>query len=216
MILASTSKIRIVSLLLFLSVLLVIIWLKKDEIHAMEGFTQDAEFILMEDDDIFDEFYAEIHSTINEREKFVDSITNSIIKHASVDIENSSFLLISSDVGEQGNSLESKGITVDSIFKHKFMFEQTKDVYPDLSVKLSNFNNPMTYDKSSFTHILCIGNIIYTVKDKINFFRNMYNWLIPGGFLLIQLVERSRFNTIKTGNSIEIVDSPQKYHKERI
>lgn len=216
MILARTSKIRIILILLFLSIILVVIWLRKEENDGTEGFSQETEFVLKEGDDIFDEFYAQIYSIINEPGIFVDSVSNSVIKYTSIKPDESSLLLVASDTGEQSNSLKSKGYDINTLFKYKYMLEQARISYPSLNSKLSDVDNPMTYDKSTFSHTLCLGNIIYTIKDKIVFFRNIYNWLIPNGIFLLQLSDRSKFNTIKTSNNLGLIDSPQKYHDERI
>lgn len=216
MILASNSKLRIISILLFLSFALVIIWIRKEKISEMEGFSQETEFVLKEGDDIFDEFYAEIYSTINQPNIFVDSVSDSVIKYASIIRDKSTILLISSDTGEQFNSLQLKGLDVSTLFKYKHMNDQAKTMFPLLKSRLANFESPMSYERSSFSHTLCLGNIIYTVKDKMTLFRNIYNWLSPGGTFLLQLSDRSKFNTIKTSNNIELIDSPQRYHDERI
>jgi SAM-dependent methyltransferase len=211
-----TSKQRIVTTLIFLSIALIIIWSRKNEEKSIDGFSQETEFLLKEGDDVFDEFYAQMYSIINRPQRFVDSVSTSIIRSTKIDREQSSLLVISSDTGEQCNSLHSKGFNVKMLFKHEGMFQRAKKKYPSILSKLADFNISMTYDKSSFSHILCVGNIIYTIKDKIDFFRNIYNWLVPGGVFLLQLADRSKFNTIKTSNNIEILDSPQKYHSQRI
>jgi SAM-dependent methyltransferase len=216
MILARTSKIRVVLILLFLSITLVVIWFRKENNDGTEGFSQEAEFVLKEGDDIFDEFYAQIYSIINEPGIYVDSVSNSVIKYTSIKPDESSLLLLASDTGEQSNSIKSKGYDVNTLFKYKSMFEQSRISYPLLDSKLARFDNPMAYDKGTFSHALCLGNIIYTIRDKIVFFRNIYNWLIPNGVFLLQLSDRSKFNTIKTGSNLGLIDSPQKYHDERI
>jgi len=54
------------------------------------------------------------------------------------------------------------------------------------------------------------------MKDKMRFFNNCMNWLMPGGFLIVHLVDRYKFDPIlPPGNPLYIV-SPQKYAKERI
>jgi hypothetical protein len=54
------------------------------------------------------------------------------------------------------------------------------------------------------------------MKDKQRFFDNAMYWLMPGGFLIVHLVDRETFDPIlPPGNPLYIV-SPQKYAKERI
>ena len=57
---------------------------------------------------------------------------------------------------------------------------------------------------------------IYYFKDKRHFFDNAMEWLMPGGYLIVHIVDRESFDPIlPPGNPLYIV-SPQKYAKERI
>jgi hypothetical protein len=54
------------------------------------------------------------------------------------------------------------------------------------------------------------------MKDKAFFFKNCIDWLMPGGALIIHLVDKHKFDPIvPPANPLYIV-SPQKYAKERI
>ena len=54
------------------------------------------------------------------------------------------------------------------------------------------------------------------MNDKMRFFNNCMNCLMPGGFLIVHLVDKYKFDPIlPPGNPLYIV-SPQKYAKERI
>ncbi len=57
---------------------------------------------------------------------------------------------------------------------------------------------------------------IYYFNDKTQFFNNCFNWLMPGGYLIVHLVDRAHFDPIlPPGNPLMYV-SPQRYAKERI
>ena len=57
---------------------------------------------------------------------------------------------------------------------------------------------------------------IYYIKDKKALFKNCFNWLMPGGYLSLHLVNRDKFNPIlRSANPLMMV-SPQKYAKTRI
>ena len=56
----------------------------------------------------------------------------------------------------------------------------------------------------------------YYFEDKKRFFDNAFNWLMPGGYLIVHLVDRTHFDPIlPPGNPLMYV-SPQRYAKERI
>ena len=57
---------------------------------------------------------------------------------------------------------------------------------------------------------------IYYIQNKRFFFDNCIDWLLPGGYLFLHVVDRDNFDPIlPPGNPLYIV-SPQKYAKERI
>lgn len=66
------------------------------------------------------------------------------------------------------------------------------------------------------THLTAFYFTVYYIQDKRQFFRNCWQWLVPGGHFFLHLVDRDRFDPIlPSGNPLLIV-SPQKYAKERI
>lgn len=215
-ILGRTTQKRIISVIVILSLILIFLWLIKKNVSDNEGFSQELPFILKEGDDIFDEFYAQIYDIIHKPNLYVDSITDDIIKNTNINEDKCVSLVIASDTGEQCNSFQSKGIDTHTIFKHNDMYNHSLIKYPDMKAKVDNFENPMTYEKMTFSHILCSGTTLYKIQNKETFFRNVYNWLIPDGIFLLQLSDRSKFNTISYSINNKLIDSPQKYHNERI
>jgi SAM-dependent methyltransferase len=96
------------------------------------------------------------------------------------------------------------------------MVEKSKTKNPDVQIKCGDVNQSMVYEPGSFTHILCLGFTIYQFPDKRRFFQNCYTWLKPGGYLVIHLVDRDRFDTIIPAGKPPLVDSPQKHVAQRI
>ena len=215
-ILGRTTQKRIISIIVILSLTLLFLWFIKKNGNENEGFSQELPFILKEGDDIFDDFYAQIYDIIHKPNLYVDSITDDIIKNTNIDEDKCVSLVIAGDTGEQNNSFQSKGIDTYTIFKHRDMYEHSLIKYPDMKAKVDDLENPMAYETNTFSHILCSGTTLYTMKTKEIFFRNVYNWLIPDGVFLLQLSDRSKFNTISNSINNKLIDSPQKYHNERI
>ena len=216
-ILGRTIQRRIFTIIVLLSFLLIFLKVSKNAYcDSNEGFTQELPFIFKEGDEVFDEFYAEIYSIIHKPYLYVDSITEQVVKYSNIDVDKSSLLVISIDTGEQSNSFQSKGINTFSVIKYQKMFLQSQITFPHLRIKVDNIENPMIYEKSTFSHIFCSGTVFYTIEAKTKLLRNMYNWLKPDGILLLQLSDRSKFDTILSSKTSQIMDSPQKYHNERI
>ena len=74
----------------------------------------------------------------------------------------------------------------------------------------------MLYPADSFTHVLCLYFTIYYIKNKKQFLTNCYDWLKPGGYLVLHLVNRNKFDPIlNSADPLQAV-SAQKYAKKRI
>jgi len=85
-----------------------------------------------------------------------------------------------------------------------------------LQIKVGDIKDPMVYDSSTFTHITCLGFNIYRIKDKNTFFRNIYNFLVPQSYFIIQIANRTKFDTIVPSGKSLVLDSPQKYSEQRL
>ena len=114
--------------------------------------------------------------------------------------ENYTIILdIGCGTGHLLNSLNKKGYNkIYGLEKSIAMARECVNKYPTLKVKVGDANDSMTFEKSTFTHIFCVGMTIYEFKDKISFFRNCYYWLKPNSYLILHLVNRNKFNTITT------------------
>jgi SAM-dependent methyltransferase len=96
------------------------------------------------------------------------------------------------------------------------MAARARSNYPGVSVKVGSGLDSGLFPKRSFTHIQALYFTVYYMEDKARFFRNCFNWLRPGGYFIVHLVDRDEFDPIvNTGNPINMV-SPQRYAKERI
>jgi predicted SAM-dependent methyltransferase len=96
------------------------------------------------------------------------------------------------------------------------MIEQAKKESPHADFKVGNALENGLFNQNSLTHVLCLYFTIYYFKEKMQFFYNCMDWLMPGGYLILHLVDRETFDPIlPPGNPLYVV-SPQKYAKERI
>ena len=203
-------------LLVVLVIILMMIWCSNTFYSdKMEGFTQDGPFVIKRDDEIYDDFYAEVSNKLYEPENTSDFLVDIMLKNAGLDPKNSILLFIG--YCDEINKLQDKGFNVFAIDKSQATVDYNLEKHPKLQIKIGDYQSPMTYDSATFTHISCLGFNIYRVQDKISFFRNIYNWLIPNGTMILQLADRNNFDTIiPAGKSKLLGNNLQKYAGERI
>jgi hypothetical protein len=96
------------------------------------------------------------------------------------------------------------------------MIDEAKKAYPDSNFQKGDALALDTFHNNSFTHITCMYFTVYSLSNKLKFFSNCLEWLQPGGYLIVHLVDPDDFDPIlPPGNPLYVV-SPQKYAKERI
>jgi len=180
-----------------------------------EGYEQNDSFLFKTDSQVYDDFYAEIYDYLVFNNLKDDYEVGEIINRTTPTSE-SVILDIGCGTGHHVCKLAENGLNVLGIDTSPSMIKKAKENYPQYNFLLGDVMNENEFKSRSFTHILCLYFTIYYIEDKQRFFNHCYEWLQPGGYLVIHLVNRNEFDPIlPTANGLFVV-SPQKYAKERI
>lgn len=199
-----------------LVVLLLIITYNNRSTPQQEGFVQLTKFENYSTPSaIYDNFYADIYDEIYHSE-ILCKHTFLKIKEISKPAKTSRVLDVGSGTGCMLDEFKRAGIPAEGIETSKAMIHKAKEKDKMFKMKHGDVLNPMMYTDEDFTHILCLYFTMYYMPDKHIFFQNAYNWLEPGGMLVIHLVDRDNFDPIvPAGNPLMFV-SPQRYANTRI
>lgn len=202
-------------LILIILILAAMAFFKKNKMS--EGFTGQSsdKFILKTGSDVYDGFYSEIYdylvyNNIKDDYEFGEIINLTIPSQQSIILD------VGCGTGHHVAKFASEGYNITGIDTSDKMIDVAKKNYPDYDFEVGDALKSDLFYPNSFTHILCLYFTIYYMKDKMAFFRNCMNWLKPGGYLVVHLVDREMFDPIlPPGNPLMLV-SPQKYAKKRI
>jgi SAM-dependent methyltransferase len=209
-------------ILLFVTILLIlIVFFKSLPIPSTnkslfkEGFVDSTSFLFKKENEIYDEFYADVYDYLvfnNVKNNYeVGQIINSTEPNSK-----SVILDVGCGNGHHVAKMAEENMNVIGIDISPSMIKKAKENYPALTFQVADALDGGKFKMNSFTHILCMYFTIYYFRDKDVFFRNCMDWLMPGGFLIVHIVNREKFDPIlPPGNPLYIV-SPQKYAKERI
>ena len=192
-----------------------ILFYKKHMTIKLEGFEQSEKFILKRNAEKYDDFYVQIYDKLMKPHTAVDTNLTQIINMTEPTKSFSVFVNIGSKTGHLTNAIKTEGYIIYGIDESKEMIDYSTNIYPNLPVKCGNSKDPMTFDHGTISHVLCIDFEIYKFKNKNTFFQNCYFWLKPGGYLILHLVNRDKYDPINPGCK-NIVDDPQKYTDNRI
>ena len=170
-----------------------------------EGFTTHENFIFKENSELYDDFYVKYYDELMFNEDKNKFEIGNIIQASNLTTE-SRILDIGSGTGHHlfsFSELDIPGIGLDS---SEAMVQYSKSIYPALEFQSGNVMTK-TYPRGAFTHILCLYFTLYYIQDKKKLFSNTYKWLAPGGYLVIHLVNKYKFNpVIPKSNKFQNVD----------
>lgn len=201
--------------LFFTAALLIMVVFFKTLKPVKEGMTTSDKFLFKQGTAVYDDFYAGIYDYLVFSGLKNDFEVGQII-NSSAPTEASIIADIGCGTGHQTAVLSAKGLKVIGVDISPSMIKQAKENYPDLNFQVGNAMDNGLFKMNSLTHIVCLYFTIYYFKDKRHFFDNCMDWLMPGGTLIVHIVDRESFDPIlPPGNPLYIV-SPQKYAKERI
>ena len=201
--------------LFFTAALLIMVVFFKALKPVQEGMTTSDKFLFKQGTAVYDDFYAGIYDYLVFSGLKNDFEVGQII-NSSAPTEASIIADIGCGTGHQTSVLSSKGLNVIGIDISPSMINQAKQNFPDLNFRVGDAMDNGLFKMNSLTHIVCLYFTIYYFKDKRHFFDNCMDWLMPGGTLIVHIVDRESFDPIlPPGNPLYIV-SPQKYAKERI
>lgn len=199
-----------------LAIIIIIIIINNFNKSNIENFEDsNKKFITKNNENLYDDFYVDYYDQLVFSKVKNDYEIGTIISNAKLN-KQSKILDIGSGTGHHVKSLNAHGYNVIGIDKSKAMIQKAKNIYPDQKYKIGNALDSMLFMDNNFTHILCLYFTIYYMKDKKLFFNNCYKWLMPGGYLVIHLVNRDKFNPILPAGDPLFMVSPQKYSKKRI
>ena len=205
-------------ILVFIVFILMVIIFFKSAMPVKEGMTTDAtgeKFLFKDGNDIYDDFYVGIYDHL-----LFNSIKNEFevgtIINSSSPTSTSVIADIGCGTGHHAAELSSNNLKVIGVDISPSMIAEAKKQAPNAEFKIGNALDNSLFKQNSLTHVLCLYFTVYYFKDKMQFFYNCMDWLMPGGYLIVHLVDRETFDPIlPPGNPLYVV-SPQKYAKERI
>lgn len=202
--------------LLFLILIIMIFFVGISHYSKREGFiNQTQKFSLIKGPSIFDEFYSTVYDDII-TDNVKDEYQIGTIINKTGPTNKSLVLDIGSGTGNIVNLFNEKNINAIGLDKSASMVNIAKSKFPNLTFNQGDATNIMLYPAHSFTHITCLNDTIHYIKNKNSLIKNIYEWLIPGGYFIVAVNtsedfspskhNKSLFNTFTYKSSTENVD----------
>jgi len=202
----------------FLGIILILVIITNRNAPMQEGYSgigQTEKFVSKTSTDIFDPFYTSIYDDLVYDQAKNEFEVGEIVRITKPTTQ-SLILVLGSRTGRFVNDLANKGIKAIGVDDAPNMTAFAQRKFPGLEFKTGNTSETILFSSNTFTHITALYFTIYHIKNKLQFFQNCMNWLRPGGYLVLHLVNRNKFDPIlNTADPLHLV-SAQKYAKKRI
>lgn len=180
----------IIEILLFIFFILIIYILIKSYFNNKEGFaTQHKQLILKKNNEIYDDFYIKVFDLLSFNKIITDFEIGNIINNTNP-TGKSIILDIGSKTGYTLNILNEFSKNIIGLEISDKMINKAIEYYPHLKNKFLREDplNNQLFENNTFTHILALNSNFYNIENKNLFLENSYNWLMPGGYLVLHLI----------------------------
>tara|TARA_Y100000389_G_C17443694_1_gene510250 strand:- start:527 stop:1414 length:888 start_codon:yes stop_codon:yes gene_type:complete len=190
-----------------ISIILLCIFIANRPVYNIEGFEQREKLIIKNDENIYDSFYCSIYDEIKNNPS-KNELEASVVINNTLFNKSSKLLDIGSGTGEHVSIFNKKNINASGIDKSKFMVHFSKEKYNDLKFINGDVNISSTYKPHLFSHITMFNLTVYELDDKYKVFSNCYEWLKPGGYLIIHFVNKDKYlPPINNYNPLKLLDN---------
>jgi len=197
---------------------------RTDELDGLEGFANpdgpDGDTVILGNEHLFDDFYSRVYDTIVDgsvRQKAEVVMTLNYAKTVRPDTKEIAVLDIGCGTGGDVALMKAEGVgKAVGLDESDAMIATARRRHPKGDYRVGSAEVAGQFAAGEFNLITLYYFTYYYLKDPDACFRNMYNWLQPGGVLVIHLVNREKFDPILEAASPFVAFSVQKYAKDRV
>lgn len=169
---------------------------------------------------LFDDFYAKVYDQIvagKERQDAEVTLTLGWVKTYQPEVSHIQVLDVGCGTGGQIAAFQKLGVgKAVGIDRSEAMIKRGRQIHKGADLRVGDAETITSAAAGEYNLITLYYFTFYYLQDRAAALRNFYQWLQPGGCLVIHLVNREKFDPILESASPFIAFSVQKYAKERV
>lgn len=197
---------------------------RKAELGELEGFANpegpDGDTIILGNEHLYDEFYAKVYDLVVDgaaRQDAETGLTLSWAKSYRPEVHTLQILDVGCGTGGAVERLKKAGVgKVVGIDTSDAMVAAARKAHPKGDYRVADVEQIGQFAAGEFNLATLYYFTYYYLRDPDTMFKNVYQWLQPGGCLVIHLVNREKFDPILEAASPFVAFSVQKYAKKRV
>jgi ubiquinone/menaquinone biosynthesis C-methylase UbiE len=201
---------------------------RKTELDNVEAFADagapdgsaEGNLTILGNETLYDQFYAKIYDTIVDgevRQKQEVGLTLIWAKGFRPEVKTLQVLDIGSGTGGDVEEFRKEKVgKVVGLDAADSMVAVARKKFPKNDYRVGEAENIGLFSAGEYNLATMYYFTYYYLRDRDQVFRNIFNWLQPGGCLVVHLVNREKFDPILEAASPFVAFSVQKYAKDRI
>jgi ubiquinone/menaquinone biosynthesis C-methylase UbiE len=187
---------------------------------AESSGTEGADTVILGNELLFDDFYAKIYDQIvdgTQRQDVEVNLTLAWAKTIRPELPTIEVLDVGCGTGGQVALFKKAGVgKAIGIDSSDSMIRRGRTLHPDADIRVGDAELIGQFSAAEFNLITLYYFTFYYLKDRGVALKNFFNWLQPGGCLVLHIVNREKFDPILESASPFLAFSVQKYSKERV
>ena len=211
-------------------------YVKKSNGYLKEGFTSNesdatqSKYDWLTQDDLFDDFYASVFTKLTQHENLIQAEASICLEEFAKNKPKSACHILDAACGTGIATCTFKKQKVGSVVgidKSHAMIRYAKGTLlpsttltdtekQDIEFRTFDLHGPGAASPAEFTDACLLYFSIYYFRDLDALFRNLALWVKPGGNLVVEVVNKYKFDPILDSSNPWVGISPQKYAKERL
>jgi len=202
---------------IFLALLIVLMYGLTTWYSSIEGF-EDGKSVALHDADIYDDTYASIYDVLwnsNEKLKYEEVSLQDI---ALADWPTSAVRILDMCCGTAPHACWFKNLGVEyvGVDVSDAMIKKARDGCPSAKFQKGDVTNAHLFPQKSFSHAVLLGFSVYMFENAKILSDNAYQWLQPGGWFVVHMVDPDKFDPLHEIASPFAAFSLQKYSLDRV
>ncbi len=190
------------------------------EAFANPGKDDGTNTVVLGNELLFDDFYAKIYDQVvdgTQRQDAEVNLTIAWVKNHQPEVSHILALDIGCGTGGQVAIFKKAGVgKAVGIDRSDAMIARGRALHPDADLRVGDVEVIGTAAAGEYSLATMYYFTYYYLQDRTVALQNIFNWLKPGGCLVMHLVNREKFDPILESASPFVAFSVQKYSKERV
>ena len=197
---------------------------RSTELDGLEGFANpegpDGDTVILGADRLYDQFYSKVYDKVVDGEVRQDAETTMTLSWAKgfrPELHTIQVLDIGCGTGGDVALFKKAGVgKVVGLDASDSMIAAARKKCPKCDFRVGEAEQMGQFAAGEFNLVTMYYFTYYYLRDPDMVFKNIFQWLQPGGCLVIHLVNREKFDPILEAASPFVAFSVQKYSKKRV